>query len=185
MATQAKMPERIFAGVTRHTSLDTLFNERRKRAITDDSYYAPGRHVCGYTLPSWQRGLKWSTEQCIRFIESAWLGLHLGTWVSNAMDWASDDARAHSLSGILIDGQQRFHALDQYWADAFPVFGHIWSELDKVEQRRFLSRPFASTEVAIWDDRPLRELYDRLNFGGTAHEDSERAVNRDEAPFVA
>lgn len=169
------MPEKIFHGSARSTSLDTLFMEIQKRKQCEEHYYAPGRSVCGFTLPSWQRDLKWTEEQSIRFIESAWLGLHLGEWVSTKLDW-DENNKPNPLSGMLIDGQQRFHALESYWKDAFPVFGHKWSEIGPVEKRRFLRRSFSSTEVDIHDEPVLRQLYDRMNFGGTAHVESERAV---------
>lgn len=173
------MPTRLLQGHARSTSIDTVFCERRMRLEREAEYYPPGRQVCGYTLPSWQRDIKWSEDQCVRFVESAWLGLHLGTWVSNAMDWSKDGA--HPLSGVLVDGQQRFFALDQYWNDAFPVFGHRWSDLPVIERRRFLSTPFASTELEVWDERILREIYDRLNFGGTPHLETERAITASQA----
>lgn len=171
-----KMPEQIFSGRSRSSSIDTVYSEMKKRATEDQRFYAPGRQVCGFTLASFQRDLKWDVNQSVKFIESAWLGLHLGEWVVNAQEWEGVDGTAHPLSGILIDGQQRFHALELYWKDSFPVFGHKWSDLDIVEQRRFLRRPFGSTEVAIFDEDVLKELSDRLNYGGTPHLESERAV---------
>lgn len=181
-----KMPPALFSGHSRSTSIDSLYSDMKKRQVEDPKYFAPGRHVCGQSLPVWQRELTWTESQSVRFVESAWLGLHLGEWVCNAFDWSGPDAQAHPLSGILIDGQQRLHAFELYFHDAFAVFGHKWSELDVVEQRRFLRKPFPSSEVTIWDDLVLRELYDRLNFGGTPHLESERAVKpatkADEAP---
>jgi hypothetical protein len=171
-----KMPERMFSGRSRSTSLDTVYSEMKNRKTEDPKFYAPGRQVCGFTLAPCQRELKWDEAQSIRFIESAWLGLHLGEWIVNAQEWDGPDGQAHPLSGVLIDGQQRLHALELYWEDAFPVFGHKWSALDQVEQRRFLRRGFSSAEVSIWDDQVMRELSDRLNFGGTPHLESERAV---------
>lgn len=173
------IPQKLFFGQSRCTSLDTLFLEKEKRLKSQhgDNYYPSGRVVCGYTLPSWQRELTWSTEQKIRFIESAFLGFYLGQWVYNSFDW-SDDNCALPFSGILIDGQQRFNALEEYWNDKFKVFDLFWSDLEKHEKIRFLRTQFASTEVSINDEGALREMYDRLNFGGTPHLPTERAVIR-------
>lgn len=169
------MPQKIFAGRSRSTSLDTLFSEIENRKKCEEHYYSPGRSVCGFTLPSWQRDLVWTHEQSVRFIESAWLGLHLGEWISTEHDW-DESNRPLALSGMLIDGQQRFHALESYWNNKFSVFGHKWADLGDIEKKRFLRRPFTSTEVEISNEASMRQLYDRMNFGGTAHLESERAV---------
>src|SRR5690349_10331461 len=65
------------------------------------------RTVMGYCLPTWQRGLVWSRAQQIAFIESAWRGLSLGTYTYN-------QAYGSPLDNLLIDGQQRMHAIQCY-----------------------------------------------------------------------
>lgn len=149
-----RMPEGILKG--NRTNMPILGLSR---------YEARGDgEVMGFKLPPFQRPAVWSEAQQIRFLESAWLGFSLGEVV---ITQTSDK----ELDGLLIDGQQRLTALRDYLADAFPVFGLRWSELDEQDRRQF------SMTVAIgvvWLSRDLnwgmlRELYIRMNYGGTAH----------------
>lgn len=175
--------KKIFSGQARSSSLETVFLEKEKRSQAKEGphYYPEGRVVCGYSLPIWQRDLTWNESQKIRFIESAYLGFHLGHWVFNSFDW-DDNNRALPFSGILIDGQQRLNALEEYWDNKFPVAGLYWSDVEKRDKTRFLRTGFASTEVTINDESALMEMYDRLNFGGTPHLESERAIRKSAKP---
>lgn len=138
-----------------------------------------GPWLMGHRLPPFQRPPVWTREQSVRFLESAWMGLHLGTYVVNRCEkWMLVDGKPfkpHKTDLWLIDGQQRLRALDAYLSDEWPVFGYRWSELRRFEQRRFESVPFAQSTTHEDDEGVLRELYDRLNFGGTPHEESQRA----------
>lgn len=130
------------------------------------------RSVMGYRLPSWQRGLVWSRDQQIRFVESAWLGIPLGTWTYNIVP----DGTNHPFDFLLIDGQQRLTALQTYLEDGFAVFGYRWSETTTIDQRLFRQNtkfPCYITETT--DKNYLREYYNLLNFGGTAHLKHQRA----------
>jgi hypothetical protein len=138
--------------------------------ITDSS----DRYACGFPLPTFQRSLCWTPEQESRFIESAWLKLPIGSFTVHAMDWGKG-GKAVGKSGWLIDGQQRLTTLERYWKDAFPVFGLYYSELNGAEQRRFKSIKFPHFIVDLWDEDKIRDLYDRLAFGGTAHSETDRA----------
>jgi hypothetical protein len=42
-------------------------------------------------------------------------------------------------------------------------------------QRRFESIAFARSVTHVEDEHTLRELYNRLNFGGTPHTDTQKA----------
>jgi hypothetical protein len=133
------------------------------------------RSACCFPIPPFQRGRVWDRSQEIAFIESAWLGLPLGTFTFHTMDWEGPNAHPKPFSGWLIDGQQRLTAIERYWADEFQVFGARWSELSKQEVRRFMNIKFAHYEAAIWDEAKIRDLYNRLALGGTPHHSSERA----------
>ena len=54
---------------------------------TDKTHPTPNnfkyREVMGFFLPPWQRGLVWSEQQSIKFIESLWYGLSVGTYTYN------------------------------------------------------------------------------------------------------
>lgn len=132
------------------------------------------RYVCGYPLPDFQRGLKWTEEMNIKFVTSVWMGGHLGTYMFHAPDW-ENDGTAMRFSGWLLDGQQRLNAIERYWRDEFKVFGLLWSELTQSERRRFFNTKFASYEVELWDEQKIRDAYNLHNFGGVAHQEHEYA----------
>jgi hypothetical protein len=130
------------------------------------------RTVMGFILPSWQRPLVWTEQQQVRFLESAWRGLNLGTYTYNMTNDPATD-------GLLIDGQQRMYAIEQYLADAFPVFGYRWSELSEPDTRRFdMSIKFCCYITETTDEDYLREYYDLMNFGGVAHTEDQRAARK-------
>lgn len=129
------------------------------------------RMVMGYALPPWQRGIVWTEEQQIRLLESAWRGLNIGTYTINR-----SPKYEGRFDNLLIDGQQRLYSLQRYFKDQFPVFGYRWSEVTEVDRRGFLmSRHFSSYITKTDNENYLREYYNMMNFGGTAHKESERA----------
>jgi len=128
------------------------------------------RRVMGFILPSWQRPLVWTQEQSESFLRSVWLGLPIGTYSYNQTHETPE------LDGLLIDGQQRLWAIQQYLEDAFPVFGYRWSEVTVVDQRRFkTSTTFGCYVTESDDEQYLKDYYNRMNFGGTAHSEEHRA----------
>lgn len=128
-----------------------------------------GRTVMGYVIPEWQRPLVWTDGQMTSFMESVWRGLPLGSFTYNRAEIGSP------LDGLLIDGQQRLHSLQCYLEDQFPVFGYRWSEVTAVDKRFFMySTTFASYITETENVDYLKEYYNIMNFGGTAHKESER-----------
>lgn len=128
------------------------------------------RTVMGFNLPAWQRGLVWDVGQKIAFIESAWLGVSLGTYAYNVASIGSP------LDNLLIDGQQRMNAVECYLADEFKVFGFRWSETTEIDKRVWgMTTIFGSYVTETEDEDYLRGYYDLTNFGGTAHAESQRA----------
>jgi Protein of unknown function DUF262 len=125
-----------------------------------------------YILPPFQRPPVWTKAQARRFIESAWMGISLGTYVVNRND--------HSIGSHtdlwLIDGQQRLRAVQSYLEDEFPVFGMRFSKLNARERRHWaMNIAFPCIMIHEADETKLRDLYNRLNFGGTAHKRSQKA----------
>jgi hypothetical protein len=179
-------PRKLLQGSPRDWSLGYLYEKRASFLRDPEMAMAmvyPGQEMLmGHVLPPFQRPSVWTREQNVRFIESAVLGLHLGTWVYNS----ADHAPTVKVGGRdvfdrtdmwLIDGRQRLTAFDEYFGDAFQVFGMKWSEVPKPEQRRLLNGTlFTAFETRITDVGHLKELYDRLNFGGTPHQPDQRAV---------
>lgn len=128
------------------------------------------RTVMGFCLPTWQRGLVWTERQKVSFIESAWRGINLGTYTYNQVSMGSQH------DNLLIDGQQRMHAVECYLNDGFPVLGWLWSEVTAVDRRVWeMTTIFSSYVTNSEDEDYLRGYYDLTNFGGTPHKESERA----------
>jgi hypothetical protein len=166
------MPEKYDLGRHSTTTMAAPMGQREDIVKNADWYDIAGRRtIMGYILPSWQRPLVWKEDQKIRFIESAWLGLNLGTFTYNRVDTLK-----HPLDSLLIDGQQRMSAIQDYLDDEFPVFGYRWSEITVPDRRRFnFSTTFASYITQSEDEKYLRDYYNMMNFGGTAHKEDERA----------
>lgn len=124
----------------------------------------------GYRLPQWQRPLVWSQQQSIKFIESLWLGIDVGTFTVTQLRTPGP------LDNCLIDGQQRMHALQQYFEDKLTVFGARYSEVDRVDQRGFeFTRHFHCYILREHDEEKLKHYYNTLNFSGTPHTKGQRA----------
>ena len=169
-----RMPEPRFRGYTSPRMIGVLYHDIEPNPIDMQLFVPDQTYLLGTFIPPFQRPLVWSDEQKIRFIQSAWEGLHLGTYVVNDPD-EMVDGLMHPMQDWLIDGQQRLNALLCYFQDHFPVYGACWSELTPTDQRRFKQVEFARTTVRITDEDELRRLYDLMNFGGVAHTEEQRA----------
>lgn len=128
------------------------------------------RTVMGFVLPDWQRGLVWTEAQKIAFIESAWKGVPIGTYSYNQAALGSDK------DYLLIDGQQRMSAIQDYIEGKFPVFGEFYADISQRDERRWgMTTIFASYVTETEDESYLRSYYNLMNFGGVAHKETERA----------
>lgn len=171
------IPKQFYRPTTVAFGLDELINHQESY----DNYKACYSHpsdsevILGYVLPPFQRPPVWTEAQNVAFIESAWLGYHLGTYTINKVEkWISKN-KMHPFEGLLIDGQQRLRALHAYINDEFKVFGLFWSETSDIEKRRFGGVTFTQSRVSFEEIDYLKELYNRMNFGGTAHTEDQRA----------
>jgi hypothetical protein len=168
----ALMPEPIMVADAIASQIEALHHNLDGYDYAD--MFPHSEWLLGYRIPDFQRPVVWNEARRIRFVESAWLGLGLGTYCVNEIDGRG--AKAHPMDRLLIDGRQRLFALDAYFRDAFPVLGYRWSEITQLDRRRFRGRNFARIRIRLDDETTLRDLYDRLNFGGVPHEESQRAV---------
>jgi hypothetical protein len=142
--------------------------------------------IMGFAIPPFQRDHVWTVEQSIAFINSARRGLPLGTYTYNVtlnMPEAlrsDDNGRKYYFADLwLIDGYQRLSSFQSFLQDGFPVEGCYWSQIDRGAQNIFLQHVhFPAYETSLTDETQLREIYDLLNFGGTAHKEEERALPR-------
>ncbi|WP_187629419.1 DUF262 domain-containing protein [Paraburkholderia sp. UCT31] len=175
-----RMPRPDVQATLRQTNIEDLFN--RLSHFEEDRALYPwaDRFVMGLPLPSWQRAFKWTHTQQVRFIESIWLGMDLATHMVNDFEM-SDGKSFDKFSNIVLDGQQRLRTIERYILNEFAVPDEqgklrLWSDLGVRERRRFARTSFPRNETRIWDEATLCEIYNRRNYGGTAHLEDERAV---------
>lgn len=163
------MPERLQLGKGGPTCLGMPMLQLKEYKSGTTVFKSADRVVMGYQLPSWQRPLVWTQSQNVSFMESLWRGIPCGTWTFNRFYDRPD------LDDLLIDGQQRMNAIEKYLCDDFPVFGYRWSEITKVDRRFFDTIVFPSYITETDDEEYLKNYYNMMNFGGTAHEAHQRA----------
>ncbi|NOI32021.1 DUF262 domain-containing protein [Vibrio coralliilyticus] len=133
------------------------------------------RFIGSWPLPTWQRGLVWTIEQKIAFIESVFMGYDLGSVMINELHWPDGQKASTPMSEIIIDGQQRISALVSFVENEFPINGLYWKDLTREEKRTFREREIGVKSVACYDEEKLRIVYNHLNFSGVRHEHSEKA----------
>jgi hypothetical protein len=156
------MPRQLPFGQVAHYTIDHVIGSWREERMLP--LREGERRLGWFTLPPFQRPAVWTQAQQIKLIESLWLGLPVGAYCYN------QPSINHPTQYWLIDGQQRITALLAYVADEFPVFDYRWSELGPIEQRGFLHKGFPAVQLNLEDEAVLEDLYNRLAYGGTAHE---------------
>jgi hypothetical protein len=158
------IPPRLDLGKSASTTMAHCMGQLRH--FRDGEIETHGRRtVMGFVLPDWQRGLVWTKGQKISFIESAWLGIPLGTYSYNQADIGSP------YDCLLIDGQQRMSAVEDYIEDRLRVFGLLFSEVPVREKRRWeMSTMFPCYITETENEDYLRNYYNLTNFGGTPHQ---------------
>ncbi len=180
------IPDRLDIGTLYQTSLYALYHrfDAAEKNLSNEFLSDKGPKVCGFVLPPFQRDFVWSDEQMVRFVESAFLGLPLGTYTYNSTyeifeNMRTDENGQTYFQGNqwLLDGQQRLTTLERYFRSEFQVYGLYWKDLDRKEQLRFLmNTTFASYEAKFANEADCRRLYDLMAFGGTPHQEHERAM---------
>jgi hypothetical protein len=158
-------------GQAMQTTLGAMIMHREagNRYMNESGYTV--RRVMGYKLPEWQRDSVWNDAKCIRFIESIYLGVALGTFMVN-MSFSSK-----AIDLILLDGQQRLRAIERYIDSDFAVPGvvgaYLWHELDAEERAHFTRICFPWVETVYDSEVAAIEAYQRHNFGGIHHDASD------------
>ena len=154
------MPHRFLCGTTLNCTIGAFLSEHKNDKDCT---------LFGFILPPFQRGSVWNQDQQIKFMESVWLQLPIGSYMVN-MRWDMGE-----FDNWLLDGQQRMRALKSYLNNEFSVFGYFFSEITEIDKRRFRNLPFPRIEVDCNDLDRLKEIYNRFNFGGTPHKPEEMA----------
>lgn len=164
MTVDRHIPESWFRASPLATTMAFIMPREHKLRMAPIS--ADERLLGWFVLPPFQRPPVWTMEQKVRFIESAWMGLPIGAFVYNQ----TPDMKSR-FDCWLLDGQQRITAIIEYINDEFDVFGHKFSELTEADHRRWdMSVSFPALRTTLQDEEKLRDVYDRLAYGGTPHE---------------
>lgn len=143
-----------------------LIEITRPNAAYARNLYAGERKLGNFILPAFQRPPVWTQEQQVRFIESIWQRLPLGAYIVNRVL----EPLGNPHDNLLLDGQQRITAILAYVDNAFPVMGYYWRDLSRSEQRGFEMVPMPYLETKLTNMDHIKEVYDRLAYGGTPHE---------------
>jgi hypothetical protein len=174
-----KMPVKDIGTNDSPRDLEELLSNLGKIEEDRAMYPWAERFVMGYPLPHWQRDFKWNEFQQRAFIDSIWRGNTLSSYLVN--DWAmSDGVTFDRFSNVLLDGQQRLFTIERFVTGQLAVPDGegkltVWGEIGKHERRRFARTIFTKSIVRIWDEAVLCDIYNRRNYGGTPHLESERA----------
>lgn len=161
-----------------------------RRTLDCAEFHSHG-DLFGYFLPEWQREFCWTEDQQIRFIESCYLGYSLGSIVVNG----GEKAWFTKYDKLLLDGQQRLTTIKNYLDNKFPVFGcyfeEVWngqaiypegwytwqhpgeSKKQLTPRNHLFQISIPMIEISSVDDDELKEIYIRMNFGGTSHTESD------------
>lgn len=161
----ALLPKPILDGMQRSYSISMLWEGTAVNIKVPEE-----RQLLNLVLPTWQREFVWTAEQQRSFVEGIFLGFGTGFYVVNGREYDGDNDCY--MSGWLIDGQQRITSIARFVKDEFTVFDGIrYSDLSLGEKRRrFDNVVFPCIELEYQgDEGRLKELYRRLNFGGSAH----------------
>ena len=161
---EASLPQPLIRGQARSTPICSLFMGTPLVCTVPAE-----RQLLRLVLPPWQRPAVWSEQQQISFIEGIFLGLGAGVYVVNGSDFHQDGGEKY-MSGWLIDGQQRITAIARFIQGEIAVFNGIrYQDLSQAQRFiRFDNVVFNRYELDYQgDEQVLKDIYRRLNFGGT------------------
>lgn len=140
-------------------------------------------------IPDYQREMVWSAKQQSRFIES--ILIRLPVPFIFAADVGSGD-REGSLE--IIDGSQRLRTLDNFLSNRLRLQdlvrltaanGMLLSDFSKPRQLRFKRSTVRVIELSEQaDEQARREMFDRLNSGGTKLTGMEIRRGVEDGPFM-
>ena len=128
----------------------------------------------GFRIPPFQREVVWTDKQSIELIDSLWNGFPIGSYTFNTASLGPDNTYPEA-DHWLLDGQQRWTAIVRYLKDEFRVHGGYFSELDRLDQKEFMGMTFPANETRNLNYEECLRVYNKLAYGGTAHEPPEEA----------
>jgi len=139
-------------------------------------------------VPDYQRELVWSDSQQSRFIESIFLNLPVPyIYVSDVID-GEDEGRLE-----IVDGSQRVRTLVRFMSDELvlsgleildSINGMKFSNFPLSRQLRFSRKTIRTIELLGVDEESRRQLFDRLNSGGSALLPMEQRFGSRDGEFI-
>lgn len=136
-------------------------------------------------IPDYQREMIWKRAQCVRFIESILINLPI-PYLFLADD---DDGRSE-----VVDGSQRIRTIVEFVQNHWPLKGlellpalegFYFNDLPKARQRRFYKKTIRMIELTSnLDEEARRQMFDRLNSGGTKLKPMEQRRGSKDGTFL-
>ena len=177
-----KLPEPLIRGTTSSRCISDFMRPREPEYEKMFEGSLQGlEHLGHFYVAPFQRPAVWTDDQKRKLVESVHLGISIGSIVVSAEGKEDKTTGRFPISAdLIIDGQQRMRAIKAYREEGLRIFvgtehEHSWEELDRVQRRRFESVSVGYIQLDEFDMDSLREIYNRLNFGGTAHTEDQRA----------
>lgn len=139
-------------------------------------------------IPDYQREMVWSEKQQARFIESILLNLPIPyIYVSDVVE-GEDEGRLE-----IVDGSQRVRTLVNFLSSQLrlnelsvlnKLNGFTFKDLPLSRQLRFKRKTLRTIELLNVDEEARRQLFDRLNTGGTRLREMEQRFGSKDGPFI-
>lgn len=139
-------------------------------------------------VPDYQRELVWSETQQSRFIESILLNLPIPYLYVADISSGEDAGRLE-----IVDGSQRIRTLVRFMGNELKLdrleildklIGFRFKDLPLSRQLRFGRKTLRMIELIEVDEEARRQLFDRLNSGGSKLEDMEKRMGSRDGEFL-
>lgn len=140
-------------------------------------------------IPDYQREMIWTDRQQARFIESILLNLPVPyLYVSDIFE-GEDEGRLE-----IVDGSQRVRTLVRFLSNELrlqdlelldKLNGFYFEDLPLPRQLRFKRKTLRMIELTEVDEESRRQLFDRLNSGGTKLKEMEQRFGSRDGAFMS
>lgn len=140
-------------------------------------------------IPDYQREFIWLPKQQSRFIESLFMNLPIPP-----LFMGETDDEEHPGAWEVIDGTQRLRTLYYFYNNKLTLCelkkipslnGFIYADLPLKWQRRLKNKVIRVAVLTVkLDEQSRREMFDRLNSGGTKLQPMEQRRGHSDGPFL-
>lgn len=139
-------------------------------------------------IPDYQREMIWKPEQQARFIESILLNLPIPYLYVADVTSGENEGRLE-----IVDGSQRIRTLVRFVKNELQLEklevldklnGFYFEDLPLPRQLRFHRKTLRMIELVEVDEEARRQLFDRLNSGGTKLKDMEQRFGSRDGEFM-